>query len=75
MVETKYIVRIEFEEIVSPHVHSYMWIINAPDIENEAAYIEFMDKTTNTQLPDLLNDAELFELVKTCSCSLELVHF
>ena len=75
MVETKYIVRIEFEEIVSLHVHSYTWIINAPDIENEAAYIEFMDKTTNTQLPDLLNDAELFELVKTCSCSLELVHF
>ena len=75
MVETKYIVRIEFEEIVSPHVHSYTWIINAPDIENEAAYIEFMDKTTNTQLPDLLNDAEVFELVKTCSCSLELVHF
>ena len=33
-------------------------------IENEAAYIEFIDKTINLQLPNHLSDPELFRLVK-----------
>ena len=32
---------------------------------NETAYIEFIEKTTNSQLPDHLKEPELFELVKT----------
>ena len=32
---------------------------------NEAAYIKFSEQTINAQLPDPLNDPELFELVKT----------
>ena len=39
--------------------------MNAPNIENEAAYIEFIEKTINAQLPNYLNDPELSELVKT----------
>ena len=35
-----------------------------PNIENEATYIEFIGKTINSQLPDHLNDSELFELFK-----------
>ena len=42
-----------------------MWIFNAPDIENEAIYIEFIEKIINVQLPNYLNDPELSELVKT----------
>ena len=62
----KYAIRIEFQGRGSPHVHSFIWIFNAPNIENEAAYIEFIKKTISTQLPDHLNDPELFELGKTC---------
>ena len=49
----------------SSHVYSFIWIFNAPNVENEAACIEFIDKTINSQLPDYLNDSEFFELVKT----------
>ena len=60
-----YTIRIEFQERGSPHVHSFIWIFYAPNIVNEAAYIQFIEKTINTQLPDHLNDQEHFELVKT----------
>ena len=62
--KTKYAIRIEFQKRGSPHVHSFIWIFNAPNIENEATYIEFIEKTINVQLPDHFNDPELFELVK-----------
>ena len=43
--------------------HSFIWIFNAPNIENEAAYTEFSEKTINAQLPNNnLIDPELFEL-------------
>ena len=37
----------------------------APNTENEVVYIEFIEKTINAQLPDHLNDLQLFNLVKT----------
>ena len=64
MENTEYFaIRTEFQERGSPHVHSVIWILNAPNIENKVVYIEFIEKT-NAQLPDHLNDPELFELVK-----------
>ena len=55
--KTKYYpIPFEFQEKDSPHVHSFIWIFNAPNIENEAAYIESVEKTINAQLPDHLND-------------------
>ena len=60
-----YAICIEFQESGKPHVHSFIWILNAPNIENEAAYIEFIEKTINALLPDHFNDQELFEFVKT----------
>ena len=39
--------------------------IQTPNIQNEADYIDFIEKTINAQLPNHLNDPELFELVKT----------
>ena len=47
------------------HVHSFIWIFNAPNIQTETAYIEFIEKVINAQLPDHLEDPELFKLVKT----------
>ena len=62
-----YAIRVEFQEKGSPHVHSFIWIFNVPNIQNEADYIEFIEKTINVQLSEHSNDPELFELV-------ELVH-
>ena len=67
-----YAIRIEFQKKDSPHVHSFIWIFNAPNIEDEAAYIEFIEKTINAQLPDHLSDPELFELVKNYQLTPEL---
>ena len=66
--EAKYCaIHIEFHERGNPHVYSFIWIFNAPNIENEAVYIEFIEKTINAQLPDHLNDPDLFKLVKSHS--------
>ena len=54
-----YAIRIEFRE------RGGIWIFNAPDIENEVVYTDFIEKTINAQLPDHLYNLELFELVKT----------
>ena len=63
--ETKYYaICIEFEERGSPHVHSFIWIFNVPNIGSETAYIEFIEKIINVQFPGHLKDLELFELVK-----------
>ena len=42
-----------------------MWIFNAPNIQNETAYIDFIEKTINARLPNHLKDPEIFKLVKT----------
>ena len=60
-----YAIRTEFQERGSPHVHSFIWIFNASNIQNETSYIDFMEKTINAQLPDHLEDPKLFELIKT----------
>ena len=51
-----YAICIESQERGSPHVQSFIWIFNAHNTENEAAYIEFIEKTVNAHLPDHLND-------------------
>ena len=45
-----YAICIEFQERGSPYVHPFIWIFNAPNIENEAAYIELIEKKINGQL-------------------------
>ena len=65
MGKTKYFaIHIEFQERGNPYVHSFIWILNAPNIQNEAAYIQFIEQIINAQLPDPLSDPELFCLVK-----------
>ena len=51
--------------ILNFNVHSFIWIFNVPNIQNEANYIEFIEKTINAQLPDHSSDPELFESDKT----------
>ena len=54
---------IEFQERGSPHVRSFIWILNASNIQNEAAYIKFIEQAITVPLADPLNDPELFELI------------
>ena len=61
-----YAISIEFKEICRPHVHSFIQIFNAaPNVENEVAYIELIEKSINAQLSDHSNNPRLFEIVKT----------
>ena len=64
MEKTKYTIGIEFQERGSPHYHSFIWILNALNIQNQTAYIDFFEKIIIDHLLDHLNDPELFELVK-----------
>ena len=70
-----YAIRIEFQERRSPHVHSFIWILNPPNIRDEAAYISFIEKIINAQLPYPQNNSELFELVKTHQVSKDSFSF
>ena len=72
---TYYAIRIEFQERRSPHVHSFIWILNPPNIRDEAAYISFIEKIINAQLPYPQNNSELFELVKTHQVSKDSFSF
>ena len=40
---------LNFKKRDRPHVHSFIWLFNAPNIENEAAHIELTEKTINAQ--------------------------
>ena len=59
-----YAIRIEFQERGSPHVHSFIWILDPPSIQDEASYINFIEKTINAQLPDPQNDPELLSYLR-----------
>ena len=60
-------IRVEFQFRNSPHLHSFLWVIDAPvltkDTKNE--YLTYIDHIIKAQLPDRENDPELYELVKT----------
>ena len=51
----------QFEVI---NFHSFAWIFNTTNIQNESTYTEFFRKQ-DAQLSDHLDDPEIFELVKT----------
>ena len=42
-----YAMHIEFQDRGSRHVRSLTWIFNTPNIQNEAAYIDFIAKNNN----------------------------
>ena len=44
-----YAMRIEIQVKGCPRVHSFIWIFNATNIQNEAANIEFIEKAINAQ--------------------------
>ena len=54
----------EFQERVSPHFNSFTWIFNSLNLQAGYVYSDFINKTVNAQLPEQLNNPELFHLVK-----------
>ena len=61
---THFYMRIEFQQRVSPHVHSLLWIENAPKyvISPLNDVIEFIDRTITCKLPN--TDSLLSLMVK-----------
>ena len=61
-----YAIRIEFQVRGSPHIHCFIWILNAPVLSdnNAAEYVSFVDKTVHAYLPNKNENPNLHELVK-----------
>ena len=62
-----YAIRVEFQVRVSLHIHSFIWILNAPKLSKETKdqYVQWVDSTIRTDMPNSVSEKELFELVKT----------
>ena len=62
-----YAIRVEFQVRGSPHIHSFIWVENAPKLteQNIEEYTNWVDSTISAQLPDHETDAKLHDLVKT----------
>ena len=59
--------RVQFRVRGSPHIHSFIWILNAPKLTkfNEDEYTKWVDSIVRSDLPDSFNKPILFELAKT----------
>ena len=62
-----YAIRVEFQVRVSLHIHSFIWILNAPKLSKETknGYIQWVDSIIRTNMPNSVSQEELFELMKT----------
>ena len=61
-----YAIRVEFQARGSPHVHCFLWAIDAPllNSDNMEEYVAFVDQIVHVYLPDRNENPELHELVK-----------
>ena len=62
-----YVIRVEFQVRGSPHIHSFLWMVNAPSLtkSNKEEYIEYVDNIIHAILPDEMEEPKLYNLVKT----------
>ena len=60
-----YAIRVEFQVRSSPHIHSFIWILNATKLSKETKdeYIQWVDSIIKTDMPNSVSEKELFELV------------
>ena len=47
----------EFHESGSPHFNLFTWMFTTSNIENEAAYVDFIEEPMHAQPPDHLSNA------------------
>ena len=65
--KTKYFaIRVEFQVRGSPYIHCFIWIFNAPVINdnNVDEYVSFLDKIVHAYLPSKREQTDFHELVK-----------
>ena len=61
-----YTIRVEFQVRQSPHIHSFLWVIKEPAIDQDPAlYVEYLDSVISATLPSQDDNPELYKLVKT----------
>ena len=60
-------IRVEFQVRGSPHIHSFLWVLNAPILTNEniEEYVLFVDAVVKAYVPDFNENPELHSLVTT----------
>ena len=60
-------IRVEFQVRGSPHIHSFLWVPDAPILtsKNKEEYIAFMDGIIRCELPEKESEPELYEKVMT----------
>ena len=60
-------IRVEFQVRGSPHIHFFLWVIDAPLLvkDNIDEYRQFVDSNVKTFVPDINEQPELFKLVTT----------
>ena len=63
---SSYAIRVEFQVRSSPHIHSFIWILNAPKLRKESKqeYMQWANSIIRTDMPDPVSEAKLFELVR-----------
>ena len=61
-----YAIRVEFQVRGLPHVHCFLWVMNAPVLnsDNKEEYVAFVDQIVHAFLRDRNENPELHELVK-----------
>ena len=59
--------RVEFQVRGSPHIHSFLWVLDAPILtkDNVDEYRQFTDSIVKAFVPDINVKPELFHLVTT----------
>ena len=69
-------IRVEFQVRGSPHVHSFIWILNLSKLtkSNIEEYTHCIDGIIHTDLPDPCSEPDLLELPKTFQIHQESKH-
>ena len=62
-----YAIRVEFQFRGSPHIHYFLWVVNAPVLskDTKVGYIQFINHIVKADIPDEREKPELNKLVKT----------
>ena len=62
---------VEFQIRGSPHIQSFLWIVNAPTLtkDNKEEYIGFVENIIHVTLPHETEQPEPYKLITTFRCS------
>ena len=60
-------IRVEFQVTGNPHIHFFIWIIDAPILtkDNIGEYVAFIDSVVKSCISDPIKNPDLFKLVTT----------